>query len=234
MPSLIKIKVERGRDLPAVDKNNISAEKTTDAYVEIKLDDQVQRTSTCRKSDNPVWNEEFRFEVIDDSILQDAPVELKCMDHDIYSSEVIGVVYIDLNPLIMRTTHGSDRDLVISGWFPLFDTVKGVRGSLLVTVKLQFLGNENPFGDSSAGVQFFSSSQLSPKCFIIQEIIGFVEDLVVEDNPENSWQDYFRKASKALNDSRLKVLYNLSAEVRMHLCQTIAMRAISHVFYVYV
>ena len=214
MPSLVKIKIERGRDLPAADKSNISTEISTDAFVEVKLDDQVQRTSTCRKSDNPVWNEEFRFEVIDDSVLQDAPVELKCMDHDIYSSEMIGVVYIDLNPLIMRTAHGSDRDLMISGWFPLFDTVRGVRGSLFVTVKLQFIGNENPFRDASAGVQFFSSSQLSPKCFIVQDIIGFVEDLVVEDNPENSWQDYFRKANKVSNDSRLKVLYNLSAEVR--------------------
>jgi hypothetical protein len=215
MPSLVKIKIERGRDLPAAgaDKTNTSVEISTDAFVEIKLDEQIQRTSTCRKNDNPVWNEDFRFEVIDDSILQDAPIELKCIDHDIYSSEVIGVVYIDLNPLIMRTTHGSDRDLSISGWFPLFDTVRGVRGSLLVTVKLQFIGNENPFRDSSAGVQFFSSSQLSPKCFIIQEIIGFVEDLVVEENPENTWQDYFRKANKVSNDSRLKVLYHLSAEV---------------------
>jgi hypothetical protein len=215
MPSLVKIKVERGRDLPSSDNSNASTETSTDAYVEIKLDDQVQRTSTCRKSNNPVWNEEFRFEVTDDSVLQDAPVELKCMDHDIYSTEFIGVVYIDLNPLIMRTAHGSHRNMVISGWFPLFDTAKGVRDALLVTVKLQFIGNENPFGDSSAGVQFFSSSQLSPKCFVIQEIIGFVEDLVVEENPENTWQDYFRKANKALNESRLKVLYNLSAEVRI-------------------
>ena len=213
MPSLVKIKIERGRDLLATDRN-VSSEAATDAFVEVKLNDIVQKTSTCRKSDNPVWNEEFRFEVIDDSVLQDAPIELKCMDHDLYSSDIIGVIYIDLNPLIMRTAHGSDRDLIISGWFPLYDTIRGVRGSLQVTVKLQFIGNENPFKDSSAGVQFFSSSQLSPKCFIIQNIIGFVEDLVVDDNPENTWQDYFLKGNKStVNDSRLKVLYNLSAEV---------------------
>ena len=213
MPSLVKIKIERGRDLLATDRN-VSSEAATDAFVEVKLNDIVQKTSTCRKSDNPVWNEEFRFEVIDDSVLQDAPIELKCMDHDLYSSDIIGVIYIDLNPLIMRTAHGSDRDLIISGWFPLYDTTRGVRGSLQVTVKLQFIGNENPFKDSSAGVQFFSSSQLSPKCFIIQNIIGFVEDLVVDDNPENTWQDYFLKGNKStVNDSRLKVLYNLSAEV---------------------
>lgn len=33
-----------------------------DAYVEIRLNDQLQRTTTCRKSLNPVWKEEFRFE----------------------------------------------------------------------------------------------------------------------------------------------------------------------------
>lgn len=55
------------------------------------------------------------------------------MDQDLYLSEPIGVVYIDLNPLIMRTTtsfsrgvsHSTDRDLVIDGWFPLFDTERG-------------------------------------------------------------------------------------------------------------
>jgi hypothetical protein len=212
MPSLVKIKIERGRDLPAMDRN-VSGESSTDAFVEVRLDDQMQRTSTCRKSLNPVWNEEFRFEVTDDSVLQDAPIELKCLDHDLYSSELIGVVYIDLNPLIMRTTHGSDKDLIIKGWFPLFDTLRGVRGSIQVTIKLQFIGNDNPFRDSSAGVQFFSGSTLSSKCFFIQEVLGFVEDLVVEDDPESSWQDYFRKANKSSNDSRLKVLYNLSAEV---------------------
>ena len=153
---------------------------STDAFVEVRLGDaQNKRTSTCRKSLNPQWGEEFRFEVMDDSTLQDAPVELKVMDQDLYSSELIGAVYIDLNPLIMRTAHGSDRDLIIQGWFPLFDTLKGIRGSLYVTVKLQFIGNDNPFRDSSAGVQFFSASSLSPRAFVIQEILGFVADLVV-------------------------------------------------------
>jgi hypothetical protein len=89
-----------------------------------------------------------------------------------------------------------------------------MRGSLKVTIKLQFIGNDNPFRDSSAGVQFFSASTLSPTSFIIQEVIGFVVDLVVEDDPESSWQDYFRTNNKSSNDNRLKILYNLSAEVR--------------------
>lgn len=63
-------------------------------------------------------DEEFRFEVVDDSLLQNTPVEFKVIDQDLYSSELIGVVYIDLNPLIMRTAHADQsqqKDLVIEG-----------------------------------------------------------------------------------------------------------------------
>lgn len=213
MPSLLKIKIEKARDLPIMDRN-LQGDASTDAYVVMSLDSQTQRTRTCRKSLNPAFNEEFRFEIVDDSVLQDVPVELKVMDQDLYSSELIGVVYIDLTPLIMRTAHSNDKDLVIQGWFPLFDTTKGIRGFLSVVIKLQFIGNDNPFRDSSAGVQFFSSSSLSLRAFVIQEVLGLVVDLVVDDDLESSWQDYFRKANKSTNDSRLKVLYNLSAEVR--------------------
>ena len=53
-------------------------------------------------------------------------------------------------------------------------------------------------------------------CFIIQEVIGFVADLVVEDDPESSWQDYFRKNTKSSNDQRLRLLYNLRYSIRCH------------------
>lgn len=212
MPSLVKIKVERGRDLPPMDKN-VAAEALTDAFVELRLESQAKRTNTCRRTLNPVWNEDFQFEVLDDSVLQDEPLELKCMDHDIYASELIGAAYIDLNPLIMRIKDGEEKDLIINGWFPLFDTARGVRGSILVSVRLQFLGNENPFIDSSAGIQFFSTSVPNPNCFFVQEVLGLVEELVVQDDADNSWQDYFLKGNKVSNDNRLRTLYSLSAEV---------------------
>ena len=49
-----------------------------------------------------------------------------------------------------------------------------LRGSIKVVVKLQFLENDNPLRDSSAGVQFFSASTLSAQCFFIHEIIGSI------------------------------------------------------------
>ena len=128
MPSLVKIKIESARDLPIMDHSVQSADASTDAFVEVKLNNITQKTSTCRKSLNPVWNNDFRFEVIDDSTLQDSPIEFCVMDQDLYSSELIGVVYVDLNPLIMRTAQVTDaRDpLIISGWFPIFDTVSNM------------------------------------------------------------------------------------------------------------
>lgn len=215
MPSLVRIRVESARDLPIMDRN-LQGDENTDSYVEVKLGDENQytyRTETCRKTLNPVWKEEFTFELVYDSILQNSPLEFKVMDQDLYSSEQIGTVLVDLSPLIMRTANGSDRDLVIQGWLPIYDTSRRVHGSLKVFVKLQFITDDNPFRGSSAGVQFFSASVLSPNVFLVQEVIGFVADLVVEEDPELSWQDYFRRA-KTPNDIRMKVLYNLTAKVR--------------------
>jgi Ca2+-dependent lipid-binding protein len=74
MPCILKIRVFSARDLPVMDK----ASELTDAYVEVRFADQdLQRTAVCRKTLNPVWNEDFRFEVSDDADLQNEPLELK-------------------------------------------------------------------------------------------------------------------------------------------------------------
>ncbi len=52
-------------------------ETFSDSYVDIRLRQQQQRTQTIKKNLNPEWNEEFRFEVVDDSFLQNTPIEFK-------------------------------------------------------------------------------------------------------------------------------------------------------------
>lgn len=212
MPASVKIEVRGARDLPIMDRT-MQSDASTDAFVEVKLDSTMKKTSICHRSLNPSWNSMFQFEVVNDIALQDAPVEFRVLDQDHYSSELIGVVYVDLNPLLMRTAQGLDSrgQLKLDGWFPIFDTLQGMRGSLDIGIKLKIIGNDV---HSSAGVHFFSSSTLLCNSFIIQEVLGFVVDLVVEDDSESIWQDYFRNTSKTKNDSRLKILYNLSAEVR--------------------
>ena len=143
------------------------------------------KTKVHRRSLDPTWNEEFRFEVADDTLLQDEPLIFKVWHSDaIGSDESIGLVYVDLNPLLTRTatedyegrnstdeSSAGDRSSrnagkgrlssgVIDGWFPVYDTLGGVRGELKVSVKLNFIGDVNPFRDSSAGVQLFPFSEL--------------------------------------------------------------------------
>lgn len=65
---------------------------------------------------------------------------IQVMDHDVYSSnDAIGLVYVDLSPLLMRTADGDgeSRDLVVQGWFPLYDTLRGVRGALCLVIKVR-------------------------------------------------------------------------------------------------
>ena len=48
-------------------------------------------------------------------------VDDRVLDHDTYSAhDAIGKVYIDLNPMLTK-----ERHVIISGWFPIFDTMHG-------------------------------------------------------------------------------------------------------------
>ena len=120
MPCILKVRIISARGLPIMDRTS----ELTDAYVEVKFGDfDAQKTAVCKKSLNPNWNEDFRFEVSDDADLQNEPLELKIFDYDtITLNDPVGTVFVDLNPLL------STPDTQISGWFPIIDTLKGVRG----------------------------------------------------------------------------------------------------------
>ena len=86
----------------------------TDAYVELRFADYPpQSTDICKKSLNPVWNEDFRFEIGDD---QDAflyPFEARVYDHDtITSNDIVGTAAINLSSLLNNSADCEQ----ISGW----------------------------------------------------------------------------------------------------------------------
>ena len=126
---------------------------STDAYVEVCFADTPHlRTRVEKRTLNPTWNQEFRIEVADDCDLQDCPLVLKCIDKDYMTSDdEIGAVCIDLNPLLMQ-----HEQVQLAGWFPLYDTLRGACGELSIVVKMDFVGDVNPFKESGAGVQFLS------------------------------------------------------------------------------
>jgi len=211
MPCILKIRVISARGLPIMDRIT----ELTDAYVSVRHgDNEEQRTRICRKSLNPVWNEDFRFEVSDDSQIQTEPLELKVMDFDqISRNDPIGQISLDLNPLISVSTVGSVTNAPqIQGWFPIYDSLKGVRGELNVLVRLEYFGDRNPFKDSSAGVQFFSITSIPPGMQLIS-ILDFVEELVLDSDPEYDWSDKIR-ATRVSNDVRQRKLFELAGRVR--------------------
>ena len=302
------------------------------------------RTRPCRpRSHNPTYDEEFRFEVADDTLLQDEPLIFKVTDRDVEGIGVgrvgaagsgagkgarasasdgsIGLVYVDLNPLLASTATemepeggdnnadngdydgsgggggggGKDDELdkagsyegaadegksgrkrrstsfdltqvasslspaaekaanaaaavassntllpsvphdnsgrpatgggglssgTIDGWFPLYDTLGGVRGELGLSIKLTFIGDENPFRDSSAGVQLFPFSELDPASgYAVSHVFGFVEELVVADDPEFEW--VAGQQARTSHETRQTLLYLLDASVRRRMCKKV-------------
>ena len=106
---------------------------------------------------------------VDDSELQDEPLQIRLMDHDTYSAnDAIGKVYLDLNPLLLPAAgllvrygrngdgnHEHSSNSVMSGWIPVYDTMHGIRGEVNVVVKVELFSDFNRFRQSSCGIQFF-------------------------------------------------------------------------------
>jgi hypothetical protein len=57
----------------------------------------------------------------------------------------------------------------------------------------------------------------------VSHIFGFVEELVVADDPEFEWNDNFRRA-RVSHETRQTLLYLLDASVRRRMCKTVLER----------
>ncbi|XP_072552021.1 C2 domain-containing protein 5 isoform X6 [Salminus brasiliensis] len=204
MPGKLKAKIVAGRHLPVMDR----ASDLTDAFVEVKFGNTTFKTDVYPKSLNPQWNSEwFKFEV-DDEDLQDEPLQITVLDHDTYSAnDAIGKVYIDIDPLL-----SSEAATVISGWFPIYDTIHGIRGEINVLVKVDLFNDLNRFRQSSCGVKFFCTSSI-PRCYRAAMVHGFVEELVVNEDPEYQWIDRIR-TPRASNEARQRLISLMSGELQ--------------------
>ena len=118
---------------------------------------EPQTTQTARKTLNPIWNEQLKCDVADDCLLQDEPLQLRVFDKDIFSADdLIGTVYVHCNSLYEGLGKGSfrtdrkagyrdeHRRRQIDGWFPIYDTMRGICGELKVAVYIQHIMDFNP------------------------------------------------------------------------------------------
>uniref|UniRef100_A0A4W5MIV8 C2 domain-containing protein 5 n=1 Tax=Hucho hucho TaxID=62062 RepID=A0A4W5MIV8_9TELE len=204
MPGKLKAKIVAGRHLPVMDR----ASDLTDAFVEVKFGNTTFKTDVYPKSLNPQWNSEwFKFEV-DDEDLQDEPLQITVLDHDTYSAnDAIGKVYIDIDPLL-----SCEAATVISGWLPIYDTIHGIRGEINVVVKVDLFNDLNRFRQSSCGVKFFCTTSI-PRCYRAALVHGFVEELVVNEDPEYQWIDRIR-TPRASNEARQRLISLMSGELQ--------------------
>jgi len=204
MPAKIKVQIVAARDLPVMDRSSDLA----DAFAEVRLGNMLHKTDVCKKSLNPQWNSEwFRFEA-DDEELQDEPLQIRIMDYDtVTAHDAIGKVNISLGPLLTQDPPGS-----IGGWFPIYDTMHGIRGEVKVIVKVDYFIDSNKFRQSSCGVQLFYTCSV-PFGHKALAIHGFVEELVVNDDPEYQWIDKIR-TPRSSNEARQRLFTKLSGELQ--------------------
>ena len=93
-----------------------------------------------------------------------------------------------------------------------------------ISIKLEFVDNSNKFRDISAGVKFFSGENPGFNTlaqtnsilvnsvvgkYKVSSVIGFVEELIVEDDPEYNNTFTFSK-SRTTNEQRRNIFYHIS------------------------
>ena len=224
----IKISIHEARNLPVMDR----ASNLADPYVVVKLDDNFEQTEICPKTLNPVWNRDFRFDVPDLQTLQEDPIELRIYDHDRFSrDDLIGTLFVDLNCLLPLD------DPAMEAWFPIVDVVWGHRGDIRLGIKLKFHAARNPFVPmfptrsarglslppthqshsltrETEGVLFFSVSRLDPLVYRIEHVYPMVEELLVKEDPEQSWT---LRSNRSTYEARVLQLFKLSGKVRRQL-----------------
>eukprot|EP00667_Euglena_gracilis_P001395 EG_transcript_1396 len=226
----LKVRVIQARDLPVMDRRS----QLADAYVEIRFNEHAERTPVCRNTLTPTWNHMWTLKVPSLQTLQEDPVEFKVYDYDIFSrDDLIGIVLIDLNIILSDPT---GKCHMPTSWVPIFDTMRGLRGELELSIRIRFADQRNPFcppllasptehamppaisgtADTGEGVLIFSLSALDPTVYRIEKVAGMVEELLGKADPEHQTLQNFR-TSRTTNDARMLQFFRLSGKVRRQL-----------------
>ncbi|KAJ2000713.1 hypothetical protein GGI04_004043, partial [Coemansia thaxteri] len=174
-------------------------------------------------------SESMSLEAKDDDIpgdlAQDVIVKAGCADEDLPAGT--GTPASPSSVLSVRSSDTSSHEgfigettgvlntytRTLGGWFPIYDTMCGIRGELKCQIILQYFGDVNPFNSSSAGIQVFSTPSpylpLSPPV----STLGFISSIVTHIDPEYHWTDSFR-TPRASNEARVRVLHKITGLLR--------------------
>jgi hypothetical protein len=100
----------------------------------------------------------------------------------------------------------SEENFQIAGWFPIYDTLEGIRGELYIVIRLELIIDINKFDNASTEVEFFAVSELDPSVYNIVSVGGLVSELIVANDPDYEFADNFR-SSRISNEKRQNWMY---------------------------
>ncbi|EYC18309.1 hypothetical protein Y032_0028g1791 [Ancylostoma ceylanicum] len=222
LPIRLEVAVISAKGLPIMNKSINS----TDAFVEIRFADEVQKTEVVT-SLNPQWDSElFPFDT-DEKQLVECWLQFRVMDHDTYSAnDAIGRVNLDCNILVEKMRMQEVERLDEVHILPIYDTLNGGlgnRGELTFRIKLQLLVDT----DFKNYVQILSGYQV-PFDYRVIEIVGLMHELKSEKDPDYEWLDRIR-TPKATNEARQSAIrdalrsaaVSLAHKVNKHQCNLI-------------
>eukprot|EP01059_Diplonema_ambulator_P010954 TRINITY_DN20961_c0_g1_i1.p1 TRINITY_DN20961_c0_g1~~TRINITY_DN20961_c0_g1_i1.p1 ORF type:complete len:1112 (+),score=343.57 TRINITY_DN20961_c0_g1_i1:92-3427(+) len=236
----VKIKIVAARDLPIMDTQS----HLTDAYVQVKHKEQSRKTEVVKRTLQPVWDKILEFEIADFEELQEEPVEIRVWDHDTWTADdLIGTVFLDLNTILCN------EETSMAAWFPIFDSMRGLRGELYVSLHIKFMygaKGANPFipwipecrdgeletrqeqkmpsiAAETECVMIFAVSRLDPAIYRVERVFGMVEELSLRLDPEHARLQSLR-SSRITNEQRITQFFKASGNVR----RLLARRTIEH------
>lgn len=208
MPSILKVRIISANGLPSAYKQ---------VRVELHLDPRQISLATPfvgSTEDNVwTWNEDFRMELPDDSILQDRPFECRVVGRE----TTVGVVLIDLNALLVES--GAEA---LAGGFPLMHPSMGITGELRMQCRLEVFGDRNPWKESSAGVEVLAITDTSrnEEIAAIRGLVDAVLALPQEDflghRKKHRFTLYDRQVMLQAATGELRRLLGLKAASELH------------------
>ena len=168
MPSIVTCNLEsvRGLQKRVPTRDNTENWLPADCYAEVRLGSDKEETESLASS------RQVRFETVQDDLIQEKPLEVLVKDYQ--SEELIGIVQVDLYPLLKQVSANSYTGQY-SGYFPIYSIENGVQGELQMRVKVEVLRDLD--AEPSAGsINYFAGS--APSVYEVRHVVGFVEELI--------------------------------------------------------
>ncbi|RDI87955.1 hypothetical protein Vi05172_g1826 [Venturia inaequalis] len=123
---ILRVKVIKGRDLAAKDRNG-----TSDPYLVLTLGDAKEATSTINKTLNPVWDQSIDMPILGEhSLVLDAC----CWDKDRFGKDYMGEFEVSVEDIFANQSTTQEPK-----WYPLKSKRNGKKsGSVTGAIQLQF------------------------------------------------------------------------------------------------